>query len=177
MERRAEAGTTRKTGGLGLGLAIVRHIVEMHGGTVDASSAGEGQGATFRVRLPVMIVAPQVAQTRREHPRSEWREALQSLGDLQGIHVRRGDYVILEACANAFLHHMVRNIVGSLVYVGKGAQPPEWAGAVLASRDRARAAPTFEADGLYRSAVEYDSHWGLPSTPHMGLAELLKGHA
>jgi PAS domain S-box-containing protein len=85
--RQAEAGTTRKTGGLGLGLAIVRHIVEMHGGTVDASSAGEGQGATFRVRLPLMIVAPQVAHTRREHPRSEWREALQSLGDLQGIHV------------------------------------------------------------------------------------------
>ena len=85
--RQAEAGTTRKTGGLGLGLAIVRHIVEMHGGTVDASSAGEGQGATFRVRLPLMIVAPQVVQTRREHPRSEWREALQALGDLQGIHV------------------------------------------------------------------------------------------
>ena len=45
--RQAEAGTTRKTGGLGLGLAIVRHIVEMHGGTVEASSAGENQGATF----------------------------------------------------------------------------------------------------------------------------------
>ena len=54
--RQADAGTTRKTGGLGLGLAIVRHIVEMHGGTVEASSAGEGQGATFRVRLPLMIV-------------------------------------------------------------------------------------------------------------------------
>src|SRR4029434_6350606 len=50
--RQAEAGTTRKTGGLGLGLAIVRHIVEMHGGTVEAASAGEDQGATFRVRLP-----------------------------------------------------------------------------------------------------------------------------
>jgi len=85
--RQAEAGTTRKTGGLGLGLAIVRHIVEMHGGTVDASGAGEGKGATCRVSLPLMIVAPQVVQTRREHPRSEWREALQALGDLQGIHV------------------------------------------------------------------------------------------
>ena len=56
--RQADAGTTRKTGGLGLGLAIVRHIVEMHGGTVEAASAGEGQGATFRVRLPLMIVQP-----------------------------------------------------------------------------------------------------------------------
>ena len=85
--RQAEASTTRKTGGLGLGLAIVRHIVEMHGGTVDASSAGEGQGATFRVRLPLMIVHPETLQTRREHPRTERREALAGLGNLQGVHV------------------------------------------------------------------------------------------
>ena len=81
--RQAEAGTTRKTGGLGLGLAIVRHIVEMHGGTVEASSAGEGKGATFRVRLPLMIVHPDAVQTRREHPRTERREALTGLGGPQ----------------------------------------------------------------------------------------------
>jgi len=85
--RQAESGTTRRTGGLGLGLAIVRHIVEMHGGTVDASSAGEGKGATFRVRLPLMIVHPEVRPTPREHPRTERREALKGLEGLQGIHV------------------------------------------------------------------------------------------
>jgi PAS domain S-box-containing protein len=85
--RQAEAGTTRKTGGLGLGLAIVRHIVEMHGGTVEASSAGEGQGSTFRVRLPLMIVHPERVEVRREHPRSERREALTGLGDLHGVRV------------------------------------------------------------------------------------------
>src|SRR5581483_4760945 len=85
--RQAESGTTRRTGGLGLGLAIVRHIVEMHGGTVDASSAGEGKGATFRVRLPLMIVHPEVHSTPREHPRTERREALKGLEGLQGIHV------------------------------------------------------------------------------------------
>ena len=85
--RQAEAGTTRKTGGLGLGLAIVRHIVEMHGGTVEASSAGEGQGATFRVRLPVMAVQPELVETRREHPRTERREALTGLSGLEGIRV------------------------------------------------------------------------------------------
>ena len=74
--RQAEAGTTRKTGGLGLGLAIVRHIVEMHGGTVEASSAGEGQGATFRVRLPAHDRAAGRVEHRREHPRTERREAL-----------------------------------------------------------------------------------------------------
>jgi signal transduction histidine kinase len=51
--RQEEAGTTRRYGGLGLGLAIVRHLVELHGGSVLAESAGEGHGATFRVRLPV----------------------------------------------------------------------------------------------------------------------------
>jgi PAS domain S-box-containing protein len=85
--RQADAGTTRRTGGLGLGLAIVRHIVEMHGGTVEASSAGEGKGATFRVRLPLMIVHPEPVETRREHPRTERREALTGLGNLRGIHV------------------------------------------------------------------------------------------
>ena len=85
--RQAEAGTTRKTGGLGLGLAIVRHIVEMHGGTVEASSPGENQGATFRVRLPVMIVHPDAVESRREHPRTERRAALTGLAGLEGIHV------------------------------------------------------------------------------------------
>jgi signal transduction histidine kinase/ActR/RegA family two-component response regulator len=85
--RQADSSTTRKTGGLGLGLAIVRHIVEMHGGTVEASSAGEGQGATFRVRLPLMIMHPAALETRREHPRTERREALTGLGDLAGIRV------------------------------------------------------------------------------------------
>ena len=85
--RQAEGGTTRRTGGLGLGLAIVRHIVEMHGGIVEAASAGEGQGATFRVRLPLMILHPAATETKREHPRTERREALAGLADLQGVHV------------------------------------------------------------------------------------------
>ena len=84
--RRTRARRERPAGS-GLGLAIVRHIVEMHGGTVEASSAGEGQGATFRVRLPLMIVHPEALETRREHPRTERREALTGLGDLTGIRV------------------------------------------------------------------------------------------
>jgi PAS domain S-box-containing protein len=85
--RQADGAITRKAGGLGLGLAIVRHIVEMHGGTVDASSPGEAMGATFRVRLPVMIVHPAPAGERREHPRAERLERLTGLGDLTGIRV------------------------------------------------------------------------------------------
>jgi PAS domain S-box-containing protein len=85
--RQAEAGTTRKTGGLGLGLAIVRHIVEMHGGSAHVASAGEGQGSTFTVRLPLMIVQPERLEVRREHPRTERREPLARLADLSGIRV------------------------------------------------------------------------------------------
>ena len=75
---------------------------------------------------------------------------------------RAGDEIDFVIRANAFLHHMVRNIVGTLVYVGAGKQPPAWVAEVLALRDRALAAPTFAAEGLYLERVEYEAKWGLP---------------
>ena len=78
---------------------------------------------------------------------------------------RRGQLLRFELRANAFLHHMVRNIVGSLVYVGCGRQPADWVGDVLRKRDRRLAAPTFAASGLYLSHVEYPPHWGVPPAP------------
>jgi len=75
---------------------------------------------------------------------------------------RRGDRIDFVIRANAFLHHMVRNIVGTLVYVGKGKHPSGWVAEVLASRDRALAAPTFAAEGLYLEKVEYEARWDLP---------------
>jgi len=64
--------------------------------------------------------------------------------------------------ANAFLQHMVRNIVGSLIYVGNGKQAPGWIAELLASRDRTKAAPTFAPEGLYLERIDYDAKWGLP---------------
>jgi tRNA pseudouridine38-40 synthase len=75
-----------------------------------------------------------------------------------------GEYVRFDFCANAFLHHMIRNIVGALVYVGAGKHPPSWVGELLAARDRTRAAPTFSPEGLYLTGVEYDAAWTLPPT-------------
>lgn len=75
---------------------------------------------------------------------------------------RQGDVIVFEFTANAFLHHMVRNLVGALVYVGKGRHEPAWITELLASRDRTRAAPTFDAAGLYLVGVDYGPQWQLP---------------
>lgn len=76
---------------------------------------------------------------------------------------RTGDMVVFELRANAFLHHMVRNIVGCLVYVGKRKYPPEWIEEVLKSGQRGNAAPTFSPAGLYLTGVAYAPAWNLPS--------------
>ncbi|MBK9114588.1 MAG: tRNA pseudouridine(38-40) synthase TruA [Betaproteobacteria bacterium] len=73
-------------------------------------------------------------------------------------------FIRFDFSANAFLHHMVRNIVGALVYIGAGRQPPDWIATLLAARDRTLAAPTFAADGLYLAGADYDARFGLPPT-------------
>ncbi|TXH88591.1 MAG: tRNA pseudouridine(38-40) synthase TruA [Rhodoferax sp.] len=75
---------------------------------------------------------------------------------------KRGAYWRIEFEANAFLHHMIRNIMGCLVTIGQGKRPPQWMAEVLAARDRRAAAPTFSPDGLYFLGPRYDAAWGLP---------------
>jgi tRNA pseudouridine38-40 synthase len=75
---------------------------------------------------------------------------------------RRGPYWTFEFEADAFLHHMIRNIMGCLVVIGQGLQPPAWLGAVLQARSRDAAAPTFSPDGLYFLGPVYDESWNLP---------------
>jgi tRNA pseudouridine38-40 synthase len=90
-------------------------------------------------------------------------QALSPVKNLHRIDIsQRGAYWRFEFEANAFLHHMIRNIMGCLVAVGQGKQPPEWISEVLAARDRDAAAPTFSPDGLYFLGPRYDAHWGLP---------------
>jgi tRNA pseudouridine38-40 synthase len=102
-----------------------------------------------------------------EHDFSAFRSAeCQAKSPVRTIHAveisREGERIDLVVRANAFLHHMVRNLVGTLVYVGKGKHPPRWAKEVLDARDRALAAPTFSPEGLYLEHVEYEGRWNLP---------------
>ena len=90
-------------------------------------------------------------------------QALSPVKTLQRIEIsRRGAYWRFEFEANAFLHHMIRNIMGCLLLVGQGKQAPEWMKDVLAALDRDAAAPTFSPDGLYFLGPRYAPHWGLP---------------
>jgi len=76
---------------------------------------------------------------------------------------RHGDLIVFDFRASAFLHHMVRNLVGALVFVGKHKHAPEWLAELIAGRDRTVAAPTFSPAGLYFCGVEYDPRWQLPN--------------
>ena len=103
-----------------------------------------------------------------EHDFSAFRaadcQAKSPVKTIRRAQVRRfGDMIVFDFEAGAFLHHMVRNMVGSLVYVGQGKHPPEWIAQLLAQGDRRLAAPTFSAAGLYLVGVDYEAHWGLPA--------------
>ncbi len=91
-------------------------------------------------------------------------QALHARRDLQAIAVQRhGEVVEVSVQANAFLHHMVRNIVGSLVLVGAGEQPVEWIAELLAGRDRTLAGPTAPPQGLVFVGPLYARQWQLPA--------------
>lgn len=86
--RQADASTARERGGLGLGLSIARQLAEMHGGRIQAASGGIGQGSTFTLKLPVMIVHPSAADTsERVHPRAGTSSQHIGPGDLRDVHV------------------------------------------------------------------------------------------
>jgi tRNA pseudouridine38-40 synthase len=124
-------------------------------------------GWVFRP-LDVGAMAAAAALLIGRHDFSSFRsaecQAASPVRELNELRVaRRGRIVRVRARANAFLHHMVRNLVGALVHVGLGRRPPGWIADVLAARDRSVAAPTFSAAGLYLMRVEYDQRFDLPA--------------
>jgi tRNA pseudouridine38-40 synthase len=108
-----------------------------------------------------------------EHDFSSFRaaecQALSPVKTMHSIHIgQRGAYWHFDFDASAFLHHMVRNIMGCLLAVGRGQHPPAWIDEVLAARRRDAAAPTFAADGLYFVGPYYDARHAIPEhTPTM----------
>lgn len=90
-------------------------------------------------------------------------QALSPVKQMRRIEItRRGAYWRFDFEASAFLHHMIRNIMGCLIAVGQGSRSPEWIRHVLEARDRDAAAPTFSPDGLYFLGPRYEAKWGLP---------------
>jgi tRNA pseudouridine38-40 synthase len=121
----------------------------------------------FHLPLDVEKMRTAAALFVGEHDFSAFRSAqCQAKSPVRTLHAfsveQKFDRIDFVIRANAFLHHMVRNLVGTLVYVGKGKHPPAWVAQLLESRDRAKAAPTFGPEGLYLESVEYDAKWGLP---------------
>lgn len=126
-----------------------------------------GRAGWFHQPLDLQAMREASALVVGEHDFSAFRSAeCQARNPVRTLHeVRiesRGAWVLMSFTANAFLHHMVRNLVGCLVYVGAGRRAPEWLAEVLAARERRLAAPTFSADGLYLAGVRYPAHLALP---------------
>ncbi|AEI74995.1 tRNA pseudouridine synthase A [Candidatus Moranella endobia PCVAL] len=137
--------------------ALVAHGLAHYGRTLDATLMarssqclwGENNFTSFR--------------SLKCQSRSPWR-------NVHHLHVKRqGNYVMVDIKANAFVHHMVRNIVGSLLEVGCGKRPESWIAELLFCRDRTQAGATAQAKGLYLVAVEYPSRFSLPTTPQWAL--------
>ena len=131
------------------------------------SALQQGKVGWFHQPLDIDKMQEAAEFIRGEHDFSAFRasgcQAKSPVKNISQIHIQRHDGLIsLDFTANAFLHHMVRNIVGCLVYVGKGKYSPEWMSLVLKGRQRSIAAPTFAPDGLYLRHIKYDAKWKLP---------------
>ena len=122
----------------------------------------------FHLPLDVDKMRAAAALLVGEHDFSAFRSSeCQAKSPVRTIHEfaveAQSDRIHFVVRANAFLHHMVRNLVGTLVYVGKGKHPPQWVSELLQAKDRTKSAPTFGPEGLYLEKIEYEPRWGLPA--------------
>ena len=127
----------------------------------------QGRVGWIHDRLDVACVRQAAALLLGEHDFSAFRaaecQAASPVRTLQSLDVAEwGDFLIFEFRANAFLHHMVRNLMGTLVMVGRGRRPAGWVTELLRQRDRRLSAPTFMPDGLYLAHVAYPQAPELP---------------
>ncbi len=121
--------------------------------------------------LPLDVSAMQEAMQYfiGEHDFSAFRASeCQAKSPVRTLHYANvksfGNKCLFKFSANAFLQHQVRNMLGSLIYIGNGKHPPELIKTLLEKKDRTLSPPTFSASGLYLAGVGYDEKWGLPNT-------------
>jgi tRNA pseudouridine38-40 synthase len=141
-----------------------RYIIYNH--PIRASLFKDFMGWCYR-KLDINRMQAAVPYWIGEHDFSSFRSAhCQSATPMRKVHHislhQMQDQIIIDMVANAFLHHMVRNMVGTLMSIGAGLQAPEWAKTVLEAKDRRVATVTAPASGLYLAAVYYPDHFGLP---------------
>ncbi len=126
-----------------------------------------GRVGWFHLPLDLQLMQRAAARLIGEHDFSAFRaancQAKTPVKSMAQANVSaRGNLIVFDFEASAFLHHMVRNLVGTLVYIGKGTQSPEWIDELLLTKDRKLAAPTFSPDGLYFRGPIYEPQWNLP---------------
>lgn len=144
-----------------------------------------GRAGWYYHALNLQLMCDAAQRLLGEHDFSSFRssqcQAASPVRTLQSLRIaQHGDFFLFTFQANAFLHHMIRNLMGALLYIGQGKHPPSWIDTLLAQRDRRLAAPTFAPDGLYMLGAEYSSQFNLPAIPpdqailsHLGLVASL----
>ena len=134
-----------------------------------ASAVMASKASWFHLPLDVGKMAEGAKFLEGEHDFSAFRasecQAKSPIRTLYEAEVsKHGDCIVFNFSGNAFLHHQVRNMVGALIYVGKGSFEPLHIKTLLQARDRTKSPPTFSPDGLYLTGVGYEVHWGVPPT-------------
>jgi tRNA pseudouridine38-40 synthase len=135
-----------------------------------ASALMANQAGWFHLPLDFSAMQEAATYLLGEHDFSAFRaaecQAKSPIRTMIKAEVRQlGRYFIFDFSANAFLHHQVRNMIGALIYIGKGAHPPLYIKELLQKRNRTLSPPTFSPNGLYLTAVNYEAKWGLPDLP------------
>jgi tRNA pseudouridine38-40 synthase len=135
-----------------------------------ASALMANQAGWFHLPLDFSAMQEAATYLLGEHDFSAFRaaecQAKSPIRTMIKAEVRQlGRYFIFDFSANAFLHHQVRNMIGALIYIGKGAHPPLYIKELLQKRNRTLSPPTFSPNGLYLTTVSYEAKWGLPDLP------------
>ena len=149
--------------------AVARHYTYVLLNRPQRPGLGQGRVGWQHAPLDARAMHEAAQQLRGRHDFSSFRsaecQAKSPVKTMQHLRVARyGETIRLDMSADAFLHHMVRNVIGALVEVGKGKRSPSWIGELLHAADRTVGAPTFAADGLYFVGADYDARFDLPPT-------------